>query len=113
MKIFPRKEKKTPGAFYFGEFNETPLAPFSVSIATFDSSFSGEPKHYHKDNQKVFITLNGKGVLNVNGEHIDLVPEQMIQIEPNDIHFLEKVVDGPLQIVVVLSSKINDKVVVD
>ena len=113
MKIFPRKEKKTLGAFYFGEFDETPLAPFSISIATFNSGFSGEPKHYHKINQKVFITLNGKGVLNVNGERVDLVPEQMVQIEPNDVHFVEKVIDAPLQIVVVLSSKTNDKVVVE
>jgi mannose-6-phosphate isomerase-like protein (cupin superfamily) len=46
----------------------------------------------------------------VNGKNVELTPENMVHIEPNDIHYVEKVLEAPLQIVVVTGSKINDKV---
>ena len=101
------------GAFYFGEFNDNPLAPFNVSVASFDNSFLGESKHYHTHNQKVYIVFSGKGVLNVNGAQVEMSPETMIHIEPNDVHYLEKVLEAPLEFVVVLSSKIDDRVVIE
>ncbi|MCU0680169.1 MAG: cupin domain-containing protein [Planctomycetes bacterium] len=113
MHIFPRKEKSTPEQYYFGEYTDKPLAPFSVSVANFDVSFTGEKAHYHKVNQKVFITISGKGILNVNNNKIELVEEQMIQIEPGEIHFIEKVIEAPLKIIVINSAKIDDKVVVE
>ncbi len=113
MNIFPRKPKTTPGAYYFGEFNESPLAPFSISLATMDESFAGEKRHYHTENQKAFLTLEGEGVLNVNGEEVILRPEEMIHIEPNEVHFVSRVTKAPLKCVVIASSKLNDKRVVD
>ncbi len=112
MNIFPRKSKNAQGAYYFGEFDDKPLAPFSISVATFDKDFTGEQKHYHTTNQKVYIAVMGKGLLNVNGKEIELAPEQMIHVEPNEVHYVSAVMKAPLQIVVVLESKINDKVIV-
>ena len=113
MNIFPRKSKTATDAYYFGEFGEVPLAPFSISTATFDESYEGEPKHYHTKNQKVFLTLEGEGILNVNGKQIVMKPEELIHVEPNEVHFVEKVLKGPLKLVVVLSAKENDKVVLE
>lgn len=113
MNIFPRKAKSTPGAYYFGEYNEEPLAPFSISVASFEADFSPEQKHYHTQNQKVYLTLEGEGVLNVDGREVRLEPTSLVQVEPNEIHFLQAVLKAPLKFVVVASSKVDDKKVVD
>ena len=113
MHVFPRKPKRTPGAFYFGEYNEIPLAPFSVSIASFNESFVSEPRHFHRENQKVYIVLSGKGLLRVNGIPVELNPNSMIHVEPNEVHFVERVLESPLNLVVVASSKRDDKVIID
>ncbi len=111
MRLFPRKSKQTPGAFYFGEFDDKPLAPFSISLAEFGADFSGEPVHYHAKNQKVFVTLEGEGVLEVNGQEVPMTPENMIHIEPGERHRIVRVTKAPLKFIVVLSAKENDKVV--
>lgn len=114
MNIFPRKEKQTPGAYYFGEFSDNPLAPFSITVATFDESYSGsDRKHYHTQNQKAYVTIQGKGLINVDGQSVEMSPEQMIHIEPNEVHYIEKVLEAPFQFIVILSSKTNDKIVVE
>lgn len=112
MHIFPRKSKKAANSFYFGEFNESPPPPFSISVAHFDDSFEGEAKHYHQDNQKVYLTLKGRGMINVDGKSVEMSPDEMIHIEPKEVHFIEKVIETPLQIVVILSSKEDDKIII-
>ncbi len=111
MNVFPRKSKQTPDAYYFGEFNDNPLAPFSISIASFDENYQSEKPHYHTKNQKAYVTLEGEGILNVNGKQIVMKPEQMIHIEPNETHYIESVITAPLKFIVILSAKIDDKVV--
>ena len=113
MNLFPRKAKNTPGAFYFGEYDDVPLAPFSISLATFDASFAGEKKHYHSENQKVFVTLEGEGILNVDGKDVVLQPEMMVQVEPNEVHCVSKVTKAPLKFIVITSAKVDDKVICD
>jgi len=113
MNVFPRKEKTIPNQYYFGEYNDYPLAPFSVSIANFYDSFTGEKPHYHKINQKVYITISGKGILNVDGKQVELQEEQMVNIEPGEVHFIEKIVATPFKVVVINSSKIDDKIIVE
>lgn len=113
MNLFPRKAKNTPGAFYFGEYDAVPLAPFSISLATFDDSFAGEKKHYHTQNQKVFVTLEGEGILNVDGKDVVLQPEMMIHVEPNEVHFVSRVTKAPLKFMVITSAKVDDKVVIE
>ncbi len=110
MHIFPRKLKQVPGSYYFGEFDDVPLAPFSISLATLDESYAGESKHYHTKNQKVYLTLEGEGILNVDGKEVAMRPEELIHVESNEVHFVEKVLKGPLKFVVILSAKENDKV---
>jgi len=114
MQIFPRHPKEhKPGAFYYGEFTDQPLAPFSISVASFSKDYGPEKPHYHTKNQKVYLTLEGEGILNVNGQPVIMKPEEMIHLEPNDIHFVEKVTRAPIKYIVILSSKTNDKVVID
>lgn len=113
MNTFPRRAKNTPGAYYFGDFDQVPLAPFSISLATFDEAYAGEKPHYHTQNQKAFLTLEGEGVLNVNGVDVVMHPEELIHVEPKDIHFVSRVTKSPLKFIVIASSKINDKVIVE
>jgi mannose-6-phosphate isomerase-like protein (cupin superfamily) len=113
MQTFPRKPKPTPGAYYFGEFDEAPRPPFSISVATFDNSFTGESIHYHSKVQKIYLTLRGKGLLEVDGKTVELRPEQLVHVEPNEKHRLLKVLEAPFEFVAITSEKINDKVIVE
>lgn len=113
MNTFPRRAKNTPGAYYFGDFDQVPLAPFSISFASLDETYAGEKRHYHTQNQKAFLTLEGEGVLNVNGMEVVMHPEELIHIEPNEIHFVSRVTKAPLKFIAIASSKIDDKVVVE
>lgn len=114
MHLFPRKAKATPGAFYFGEFDDVPLAPFSISLATITKAdYVSEKKHYHTKHQKVYVTLAGSGVLNVAGEDVVMQAEEMIQVEPNELHFVKSVATDALSFIVILGAKENDKVVID
>jgi len=49
----------------------------------------------------------------LDGKQIRMTPEQMIHIEPNEVHYVESVTRAPLKFIVVLSVKTDDKVVVD
>ncbi|MBI4835730.1 MAG: cupin domain-containing protein [Candidatus Abawacabacteria bacterium] len=114
MHIFPQKAKTVPGTYYFGEFDDNPKAPFSISWAKLTrNNYQMEKKHYHTKHQKVFVTLAGEGSLNVNGQETKMVPEKMIQVEPGEIHFLQKIISEELEFIVVLAAKENDKVVIE
>lgn len=113
MNIFPRKSKKTAESYYFGEFEDAPLAPFSISLATLNDDYTPEQPHYHSHNQKAYVTLEGEGALNINGESVAMTPDSMIQVEPNEVHFVERVVRAPLKFIVVLASKTNDKHIIE
>ena len=113
MNIFPRKPKSTPDAYCFGEYNEEPLAPFSISVASFNADFVAEQKHYHTKNQKVYLTLEGEGVLNIDAKEVRLEPNTLVQVEPNEVHFVQSVIKAPLKIVVITSSKVDDKVMIN
>ena len=98
--------------FYFGEFDDRPLAPFSISMATFTKEYQSEKPHYHTQHQKAFVVIEGEGILNVDGKQISLTPDQMIHVEPKEVHFIESVTKAPLKFIVILSAKDNDKVIV-
>ena len=90
------------------------MAPFSISLATVSkATYVAEKKHYHPKHQKVYVTLDGEGVLSVAGQDIVMRPEEMIQVEPNEVHFVRSVTSDSLSFIVVLGAKENDKVVVN
>jgi quercetin dioxygenase-like cupin family protein len=112
MHTFPRKEKSTPGAYYFGDFDDVPLAPFSISQASFDrDTYQPEKRHYHTTHQKAFLTLEGEGVLNVDGREVIMNPDVLIHVEPGEVHFVQEVRTRLLKFIVILAKKENDKVV--
>lgn len=114
MHVFARKPKSIPGAYYFGEFDEVPLAPFSISQAVFvREQYVGEPKHFHRKHQKVYVVLEGTGVLNVDGLDVVMSPDAMIQVEPGEVHFVKSVTSDRLHFLVILGAKENDKVVLN
>lgn len=120
MHLFPREQKydsqtqqPIPDAYFFGHFDANPRPPFSVSFASFDEHFKGEKRHYHSTSEKVYVIIQGKGVLEVDGQQVDMTPEHMIHIQPGEIHCVKSVVQSPLQFLAVTSQKIDDKVVLN
>ncbi len=119
MELFPRSQKyhadgkPVEGAYFFGNYDDNPLPPFSAAQATFYKDYEGEKPHYHTISEKMYLTLKGLGILVVDGKEVEMKPEQMIHVRPNEVHYVKEVLEEPLEFVVVASKKVNDKVVLE
>lgn len=98
------------GGFY-GYPEDTQQAPARVSVATFDTDFTGEPLHYSRGQIKLYITHSGEGVLEVDGKEIVMKPDGMIVVLPGEKHRILRVITR-LEFTVVMLGPDNDKVVI-
>lgn len=117
MRTYPREQKfdeegqPRPGQFFYGNFGQD--IPFSISYATLAADFEGEKAHYHQKVQKVYVTLEGEGILMVGQREVTMSPEQAIHIGPGEIHYVAKVLKAPLVFMVITNEKKDDKVVLE
>ncbi len=58
-------------------------------------SCDGEGRHVHADDHEVFIILQGKARMEVNGESHDLCAGNVVICEPGEDHHLVSDVDDP------------------
>lgn len=56
--------------------------------------------HYHEDMQEVFVMLNGKVAMSVEGQHYELAGGDAILIEPREIHQMQNLCDEDVEYVV-------------
>lgn len=108
QKIHPSTKEVMPGGF-FGNFDEKPLVPCSVSHAVLDTTYAGEPLHYNATTYKVFYTIAGSGILRVNGEEKMMKKGEALYLCPGDVHQVAAVIDAPLNFLALTNKKVNDK----
>lgn len=111
MLIVPLHKKSDGRGGFYGQPEDANPAPARVSVATFDTDFSGEPLHFSEGQKKLYITHSGQAVLEVNGEEITMTPDQMIVINPGEQHRVLRVITR-ISFTVVMMGPINDKIVV-
>lgn len=97
MKIFEkvRKTHRAGGHYYYGDFGETPAAISYVEAAN-DEELGQEPRHYSRDGYKYFVVLKGALEIEVNNELLIAKPEQVLMIEPREIHRVVRLVEAPV-----------------
>jgi len=49
--------------------------------------------HRHDDMYEILFFLSGRGVLSVNGDNVEIVPDQCAIIEPGEPHSIPEVTD--------------------
>ena len=113
MHLFSRQSKPLADHFYYSVFNADPLCPMSVSLATSPEGEVKEAWHYHTQTQKIFLTIDGEGVLMVEGREIRMHVGELIHVEPGEKHAVVRVTKGPMRYAVVRSQNIDDKVTLE
>jgi len=108
MRIIPRKGKpnRAKGHYYFGDYGTTPA---SISIASINDESEQIPdrQHYHKKGYEFYVTLQGKGTLEVNGQATTLEENNTVMVEPGEKHSVKGVLETPF--LVVIFNTVNEK----
>ena len=113
MEIYRKKEKSTPGFGYWGDFGEIDMG-FSYGYVEKREGFSGEKRHYHKKGTVYFLTLEGRGSLEVDGEDVVMEKDILIRVDPGEIYKVKSVLETPFHWLAICTSKDpQEKVVLD
>ena len=56
--------------------------------------------HYHEDMQEVFVMLNGKVEMNVDGKVVELVGGDAVLVDPGEVHQMKNLCEQDVQYVV-------------
>ncbi len=60
-----------------------------------DDGPDGEDLHVHEDDREAFVILQGKARMEIDGEFHDMVPGDIIVVEPGEDHHLISDEDDP------------------
>ena len=115
MKIFPRKDKTVRGLgnFYFGDYGEIPIGISQTRIDTNNLDKSKDTAHYHKKGTEFYFTIEGKAILEVEGNEIELNENQLAMVEPGEKHYVKRVIKNPFSVISICTTKDpDDKVIV-
>lgn len=110
-----RKEWRRGNHFYFGDFDDIPAA-ISYVRATSDDEIGQETKHYSRAGYKYFFVIDGQLEVEVNHEKLTIGPEQVLMVEPGEVHRVLRATEFPCRFIVFGTVKDPtgaDKVVVE
>jgi len=115
MKIFPRKDKtqRGEGNFYFGNYGEIPLGISQTRIDEKNIDKSKDTLHYHKKGTEFYLTTEGKAILEVEGNEVELNENQLVMVEPGEKHYVKMVTVTPFSVISICTTKKpDDKVII-
>lgn len=117
MKLLPKKQKtqRAGGHYYFGELGEVPHA-VSIVHAANQEELGTEARHYSRGGYKYFVVLSGALEIEVNGETVVVDPENVLMIEPMEVHRILRMTESPCEFIVFGTVKDPtgaDKVILD
>lgn len=113
MKIYPKNTKSTSGFGYWGDFGEIDVG-LSSGLITDNNTFSGEKLHYHQLGVIYFVVIDGSGVVEVEGQSIEIKKDTVLRIDPGEKYRVTKAINYPFNWLVFCTSKDRqDKVIVD
>lgn len=107
MRIYPKQSKtdRASDDFYFGNYGEIPIA---ISSATINENGVVDDKlHYHKKGYEFYLTIQGSGLLEIEGKKVELNQEIFVMVEPGEKHKIKSAIKTPFSFIVI--SDIKDK----
>lgn len=113
MKLYEKEKKSTPGWGYWGNYGEIEIGLSSGRVESPDQ-FEGDPLHYHQKGIIFILVLEGRGLVEVEGQEITVVRNQVLKIEPGEKYRHTGVSETPFSWITICTSKDpDDKVVID
>lgn len=115
MQIFERQTKKNRGSgnYFFGDYGEIPIGISQIRINEAESQNFIDPVHFHKMGTEYYLTIEGTGVIEIEGQEVELNEKQMVMVEPGEKHAVKRIFKTPLTIICFCTTKDpNDKVTV-
>ena len=111
-RIYPKKEKTTPGWGYWGGYGEIEVGISSSRIED-PEQFQADKLHYHRKGLIFIVVLEGSGTVEVNGEYIVVKKDEVLRVSPGEKYRHTKVLETPFSWITFCTSKDpEDKVVV-
>jgi len=112
MKVVNRQIKGDVGSgyYYFGDYGEIPVG---ISYTEFQdvSQIVEDKKHYHKESSEYYIVFKGELQLEISDKTYTVDENQMIMVEPGEIHYVKAVTKTPLSTITFATvKKEGDKV---
>jgi mannose-6-phosphate isomerase-like protein (cupin superfamily) len=72
---------------------------------------TSEQRHYHEKSTQVFVVVKGRATFNIDGEVLELKPEQGIEIKPGQKHFISNKESSDLEFILYSTpSTKNDRI---
>lgn len=111
MEIYEKRVKGDGRGGYWGDFGDIDMG-WSYSEISEDNPFPGEKLHYHKVGTIYFLALEGSGVIEVEGEQVELLRDNLIRIDPGEKYKVMGAKEMPFRFIAVCTSKDPDEKVV-
>jgi len=105
--LFITKDKSQIREFYSSEKMSVAEAVVGIGEKT--------EYHIHKTSEEVYYILDGKGLININGEEIKVSKDQAIIILPNEKHMINNIGDNQLRFLCICSPPYsnNDTILIE
>jgi len=110
MKIYPKRSKtdRVSDDFYFGDYGEIPIAISSATIN--ENGVVGDKLHCHKKGYEFYLTIQGSGLLEIEGKEVELNQEIFVMVEPGEKHRIKSTIKTPFSFIAISNIKdIDDK----
>lgn len=104
MRIYKKTEKNALGWGYWGDFSEIDMG-WSDGLITDNSQFTGEKLHYHKTGTVYFLSVDGTGLIQVEGKEVELPKNTLLRIDPGEKYKVLGANEVPFRWIVVCTSK--------
>ena len=113
MKIYHKRIKGDGRGGFWGDFGEIDMG-WSYGEISQENIFPGEKIHYHKTGTTYFLGLAGVGLIEVEGERVELIKDMLLRIDPGEKYRVLTPRKIPFTWIVVCTSKDpKEKVVIE
>jgi mannose-6-phosphate isomerase-like protein (cupin superfamily) len=113
QRIYKKNEKSVPGWGYWGNFGEIEIGLSSGREESTDNP-QIDKLHYHKEGIIYILALEGKGIVEIEGENVTVTKDEVLRIAPGEKYRHIGVQQAPFSwITICTSKKSDDKVVIE
>ena len=113
MQIYSKTEKSISGWGYWGNYGEIEVGLSSGYVGLTDN-FQKDKLHYHQKGHIYILTLDGSGIVEVDGKKVKIKKDTVLSISPGEKYRHASVIEKPFSWITFCTSKDpKDKVVIE
>lgn len=81
------------------------LTGAEASLNSFPAGFEAPFKHAHKNNEELYVILSGKGIIEIDGEAIEVKEGSVLNVKPNGVRLIKNNSDDELIMLIVQTAQ--------